>query len=1197
MNMLTQHIASKHIEVIRMSRPKKRLLGIVAGTLLAAVGHADDTEIFLSQPANDVQPNILLIVDTSGSMNETAESSLLPYDPTQSYSNSGTGCSTSNDRIYYSTASAPPTSCSDLPYIQLGGAFSASNPREIKCRRAVEQLAWGTGATGTGFYSDRFIRWRGQSSSRTWQSSLANGSGSTTASDVECLEDAGTHGPDAASTARWPQTGSANQAGGRWTSVSTQSWWGVSGNTGISVTLYSPNYIRYLRNGPRDTQTRMDVVKAAAASFLNALPNLNVGMMRYSTNNHSYTSTDSAAAGGMIMSPVSPLDDKRASLIADLTSSNLYLPHGWTPLSETLFEAYRYFSGGPVGYGLNSRICTRVDSPPGSTGTCYSSSYMQDWPSISSSYSGANYISPATATCQANYIVYLTDGEATQDAQSNSAISTLTGSSCSGHGGCLANLTQHMFENDLIPDNIVPGTQNVRTYFIGFGPEFSGDADAFNRLVTAANRGGGQAYQADDLSSLAAVFNSIITNILQTSTTFTTPTVAVNAFNRTQTLDDLFVSVFQPDASSHWPGNLKKYRVVDGIIMDNRTPAQPAVDTNTGFFADSSRSYWSSQADGASVTMGGAASKIPSPTQRNLYTYIGATAPSNSVLLSSHSLDTNNNDIDAARLGLGAPGDPTRDDLINWARGADLLNEDGDASTTVRRAMGDPIHSPPAVVIYGGTPASPNIDDAVVYLTTNDGYLHAIDTISGEELWAFVPQEYLPHLKELYFNNPVPSKRYALDGEIRVLKYDINGDGIVSGDDRVILYFGTGRGSNRYYAIDVTNKNAPRYMWSIGPDVLPGVGQTWSTPTVARVNINGATQNSQKLVLIVGGGYDPAQDGAIYNSNDNVGNRLFIIDAIRGTRLWSAGPSGANLNLSRMTHSIPSPVAVLDTNSDGYADRLYVGDMAAQLWRFDITNGNNANALVAGGVIASLGTKDDSTPVAANARRFYSRPDVAALQRAGTSPILNIAIGSGYRGHPLNTATQDRFYAIRDLQPFRRLIQAEYDNFDIIEDSDLQDITTDVQAVLPVSSSGWKLLLNRPQWQGEKSLSASNTFDNKIFFTTYTPPTGTSTNTCTASSSGSNRAYVISAYNGAPVPRRDSEGGSEGGIEGGNDGDDELDADDRYDDLAQGGIAPEVSFLFPEENRVVCLSGVEVLSVCTNFNSRIKTYWRESTAP
>src|SRR5690606_38600901 len=107
-------------------------------------------------------------------------------------------------------------------------------------------------------------------------------------------------------------------------------------------------------------------------------------------------------------------------------------------------------------------------------------------------------------------------------------------------------------------------------YFIGFGPEFSGSSQAFNRLVTAATAGGGQAYQADDLSSLAAVFNSIVTNILQTSTTFTTPTVAVNAFNRTQTLDELFVSVFQPDTSIRWPGNLKKYKVSEGRINDSQ---------------------------------------------------------------------------------------------------------------------------------------------------------------------------------------------------------------------------------------------------------------------------------------------------------------------------------------------------------------------------------------------------------------------------------------------------------------------------------------------------------------------------------------------------------------------------------------------------------------------------------------------------
>lgn len=1174
-----------------LKRPISCTLASAGLTLLLATQSAigDDTEIFMVQPTNPVQPNILVILDTSGSMNLTAERTLLPYDPTRNYSNSNTGCSSTNDRIYYTTGSTIPTSCNGLSYIELSGAFSAANPREIKCKHAVEQLAWGAGQTGEGFYSDLFIRWRGSGSNKSWQSNLANGSG---AADVECLQDAGIHGVDAASSGKWPDKNSANSTSGRWTSTPGDSWWGLSTNKGVSVTLYSPNYIRWLVNGDRVTQTRMDIVKAAAASFLNALPNLNVGIMRYSANNHSYNNVDNAAAGGMIMSPVSPLDEKRASLIADITNSsgnNLYLPHGYTPLSETLFEAYRYFSGGQVQYGLSSRICTRVDTSPGRNGTCYSSAYMKDYPSVASAISGANYISPITSSCQANYIVYLTDGEPQQDSQSNAAIAALTGTSCSGHGGCLSNLTGYMFENDLIPDNIVPGKQNVRTYFIGFGPEFSGSSQAFNRLVTAATAGGGQAYQADDLSSLAAVFNSIVTNILQTSTTFTTPTVAVNAFNRTQTLDELFVSVFQPDTSTRWPGNLKKYKVSEGRIIDSQN--RPAVNPATGFFDDSARSFWSNNADGSDVKAGGAANRIPSPDDRKLYTYVGAARPGSSVLLSNHPLSTSNSDLEDELFGLDALSEPSKDELIRWARGEDVLNEDGDASTTTRKAMGDPLHSPPAVVIYGGTVESP---DAVVYVTTNDGYLHAFDSQNGTELWAYVPQELLPRLKALYFNDPAPQRPYGLDGEITVLKYDVNGDGIVNGDDRVILYFGAGRGGDRYYAIDVTNKNQPRYLWSIGPEVLPGVGQTWSQPTVARVNVAGATQNSQKLVLIVGGGYDVTQDSVIYGE-DSVGNRLYIIDAIRGTLLWSAGPSGADLNLDRMTHSIPSAVAVLDTNSDGFADRMYVGDTAAQLWRFDITNGNPRNSLVAGGVMASLGTKDDATPQAAHARRFYSKPDVAALQRTDNPPILNIAIGSGYRGHPLNTATQDRFYSIRDLQPFTKKTQAQYDSATILRDSDLIDITSDTKAVVPSNGPGWKLLLNLPNWQGEKSLSPSNTFDNKIFFTTYVPPGNAEANpnTCTITSSGTNRAYVVSAFNGAPIPRRDGQtppDGETGGEE------EELAPEDRYDELAQGGIAPEVSFLFPDQDEVVCLSGVEVLNVCTNFNSRIKTYWRESTA-
>ena len=71
-----------------------RLRSLAPGLALAlfvfssAPSYADDTEIFMVQPATNTQPNILLVLDTSGSMNETADESPLPYDPTKSYDNS-----------------------------------------------------------------------------------------------------------------------------------------------------------------------------------------------------------------------------------------------------------------------------------------------------------------------------------------------------------------------------------------------------------------------------------------------------------------------------------------------------------------------------------------------------------------------------------------------------------------------------------------------------------------------------------------------------------------------------------------------------------------------------------------------------------------------------------------------------------------------------------------------------------------------------------------------------------------------------------------------------------------------------------------------------------------------------------------------------------------------------------------------------
>jgi type IV pilus assembly protein PilY1 len=328
-----------------------------------------------------------------------------------------------------------------------------------------------------------------------------------------------------------------------------------------------------------------------------------------------------------------------------------------------------------------------------------------------------------------------------------------------------------------------------------------------------------------------------------------------------------------------------------------------------------------------------------------------------------------------------------------------------------------------------------------------------------------------------------------------------------------------------------------------------------------------------------------------------------MVDALYGAVLWSAGATGASpapsLALARMDHAIPSDVTVLDLDGDGYADRMYVGDMGGQLWRFDIYNGNNANQLVTGGVVASLGTHDDTTHTVAATRRFYYPPDVAAVTKRGTPPYLNIALGSGYRGHPLNTTIQDRFYAIRDYHPFDKLTQAQYNAATVILDSDttLVDITTSVAPTIPAGAEGWKLLLDQPgnSWVGEKVLSTSSTFNNQILFTTYTPNASVSSTPCTAGA-GNNRIYAVSVFDGSPVDNLNNQSNTA--------------ISDRSTALAQGGIAPGVTFLFPapqngangsppppsSQDPVVCMSGAEVLGMCHNFNSRLKTAWSEQDA-
>jgi type IV pilus assembly protein PilY1 len=491
------------------------------------------------------------------------------------------------------------------------------------------------------------------------------------------------------------------------------------------------------------------------------------------------------------------------------------------------------------------------------------------------------------------------------------------------------------------------------------------------------------------------------------------------------------------------------------------------------------------------------------------------------------------------------------------------------------------MHSRPAVAIYGGTELVP---DGIVYSATNDGMLHAIDMITGDEKWAFIPDEMLGRLNTLQRDLVTGNRSYGLDGDVRVFKYDANGNGIIETGDKMYLVVGFGRGGAGYYALDVTSQTTPKFLWKKTNADLPMLGNAWSAASITRVNVQTSLQTDpQKLVAIFGAGYDVSQDTPGYTT-DGVGNGIYMLELSTGNLLWSGGKTGSNSNFmsAAMTNSIPSDVTVLDLNGDTYADRMYVGDMGGRIWRFDIWHGQAPADLVSGGVLATLGAGHLSSPAIETTRRFYYAPDVSLVNPRGSAPYLNIAIGSGYRGHPLETSVQDRFYSLRDYQPFNRRTTASYASpgWVPIADDKLVDVTTQVDAVVGEGENGWKIELNLDGWRGEKVLAESVTAKGVIFFPTFTPVGADKDNPCLAATL--NRSWAVYLDSGRPYVIKDTPKPGDPPVPD--------DPRDRFEDLVQGGIAPGTAIIQTPENKTVCLSGVEAQK-CVSIGDVTRSFW------
>ncbi|MCK5335282.1 MAG: hypothetical protein KAQ67_03935, partial [Gammaproteobacteria bacterium] len=496
-------------------------------------------------------------------------------------------------------------------------------------------------ALGSGWYQDRIAQWKEHTDPTREEWLEIN----NTQKDwmIECKADSSVHGE----TTNSPNKYIANFADGPYVNQESKS---VNWNTvGRGYVLYSANYLNWVQAAPKDPTppSRLDVVKDVTYNVVDSTNNINIGLMRFDAS-----SSQGGYEGGSVRYPILDVTASRNDFKSRLKTMT---PSGYTPLAETLYENYLYWSGRDVYYGNKA-------TPSNSTGVTLVGS------------GNKTYESPIKYACQKNYNIYLSDGAATRDVSADALIKALAGvDTCTDPSGtnCLNELAAYMYENDIY--DAMDDKQNITTYTVGF------DID-HPLLKATAEQGGGKYYRADNAAELTEIFNKIIAEILSVNTTFSAPAVSINAFNRTTHRNELYFTLFKPTIGPHWNGNLKRFKLVfddAGVpsIIDYK--GEDAINANTGFFGDDAHSWWTDTAglpDGGEVSKGGAAAHIgDNAAERTVYTYTGATDPVNvNLSLDDYKFHESNALITNELLNIGG-GEALglRETVIRWARGLD----------------------------------------------------------------------------------------------------------------------------------------------------------------------------------------------------------------------------------------------------------------------------------------------------------------------------------------------------------------------------------------------------------------------------------------------------------------------------------------------------------------------------------------------
>jgi type IV pilus assembly protein PilY1 len=378
---------------------------------------------------------------------------------------------------------------------------------------------------------------------------------------------------------------------------------------------------------------------------------------------------------------------------------------------------------------------------------------------------------------------------------------------------------------------------------------------------------------------------------------------------------------------------------------------------------------------------------------------------------------------------------------------------------------------------YGNFASASSRSD-VVYVAANDGMLHALDRLSGNEKWAYIPSFVIPDLYKLadqnYPNNHAP----------RVDAAPVMGDIFTATGWKTILVGGLNGGGRGYYALDVTDSANPKLLWEFSDADL---GLSFGNPVISK-------QNDGTWVVIFSSGYNNINpgdgNGHLYVLNANSGAQILKIATLVGSA--TVGSTATPSGLAKINAYIVSEL-------DNTAQAVYGGDLLGNVWRFDINS--TINPFLSALRLAELKVGTTVQPIT-------TKPALAEVNSLGAKYKV-VYIGTGkYLGTTdlANTGTQS-IYALKDDWTATGLGDVRAGGNMVVQSATIAGGTLSVTSnpVAWASKSGWYLDLITP---GERVNVNPLLVLNSLYVATSVP----STDACAAG--GSSWLYKLDIASG-----------------------------------------------------------------------------------